>query len=414
MGFFFWFFCSILVVALVLLLFPFSVRIEFEAGERGARAFFYFFKKKVYEYEKKWGKGGDDKCVDRESRPSSLGHDRDQHLGQERSDCPKTKDERRKTKDGEGEGKEAKDDSDGDVILEPKAIESTKTDLAEVAKPATSCHPERTLERSDRGKSKDLECLDERRKTIDDRGDDVVVEAKAPAASREELKAAPAESKVDEAKKDKPKVLASKPIEVKSSDARRETSDERREAKDESGDDAIQEPKNQDSSESAKPESEKKEKPKKEKPKLTDREFWTILLTPDLDARAFKYVLKIIAAVFSLFRIRFSDCFVEGIRSDYVTMGYIAAVNGFLKAYPYVGDWDLRMDWCHEKELRAAGNVRLSITLLRIFCFVLETLVLAGILAFIFWRRRAHVLKTKELPEIGFIRKKIVDLILED
>jgi hypothetical protein len=44
----------------------------------------------------------------------------------------------------------------------------------------------------------------------------------------------------------------------------------------------------------------------------------------------------------------------------------------------------------------------------------LETLVLAGILAFIFWRRRARVLKTKELPEIGFIRKKIVDFILED
>ena len=465
MGFFFWFFCSILVVALVLLLFPFSVRIEFEAGERGARAFFFFFKKKVYEYEKKWGKGGDDKCVDRESRPSSLGHDRDQHLGQERSDCPKTKDERGaglderlETKDGEGEGKEAKDDSDGDVILEPKAIESTKTDLAEVAKPATSCHPERTLERSDRGKSKDLECLDERRKTKDDRGDDVVVEAKAPAASREELKAAPAESKVDEAKKDKPKVLASKPIEVKSSDARRETSDERREAKDERGTELDDRRKSKDESgkrddgdssadtktechpernevkskdpvksssvievsstkkdESEKPSGQASEaKVKKPKQKLSDREFWTILLTPDLDARAFKYALKIIAAVFSLFRIRFSDCFVEGIRSDYITMGYIAALNGILKAYPFVGDWDLRMDWLHEKELRVTGNVRLSITLLRIFCFVLETLVLAGILAFIFWRRRAHVLKTKELPEIGFIRKKIVDLILED
>jgi len=413
MGFFFWFLCTILVVALVLLLFPFSVRIDFEAGERSARALFFFFKKKVYEYEKKWGKDEtkDDKCVDRESRPSSLGHDRDQHLGQERSDCPKTK-------DGEGEGKEAKDDSDDDVILEPKAIESTKTDLVEVAKPATSCHPEQSFSTNGREsiqfQPKDLECLDERRKTKDDRGDDVVVEAKAPAASREELKTVPAESKVDEAKKDKPKVLASKPIEVKSSDARRETSDERQEEKDESGDDAIQEPKNQDSSKSAKPESEKKEKPKKEKQKLTDREFWTILLTPDLDARAFKYVLKIIASVFSLFRIRFSDCFVEGIRSDYVTMGYIAAVNGVMKAYPYVGAWDLRMDWCHEKELRAAGNVRLSITLLRIFCFVLETLVLVGILAFIFWRRRAHVLKTKELPKIGFIRKKIVDLILED
>ena len=398
MGFFFWFLCTIHVVALVLLLFPFSVRIDFEAGERSARALFFFFKKKVYEYEKKWGKDETKDDSDDERREKDV--------------------ERRKTKDGEGEGKEAKNDSDGDVILEPKAIESTKTDLAEVAKPATSCHPEQSFSTNGREsiqfQPKDLECLDERRKTKDDRGDDVVVEAKAPAASREELKTVPAESKVDEAKKDKPKVLASKPIEVKSSDARRETSDERQEEKDESGDDAIQEPKNQDSSKSAKPESEKKEKPKKEKQKLTDREFWTILLTPDLDARAFKYVLKIIASVFSLFRIRFSDCFVEGIRSDYVTMGYIAAVNGVMKAYPYVGAWDLRMDWCHEKELRAAGNVRLSITLLRIFCFVLETLVLAGILAFIFWRRRAHVLKTKELPEIGFIRKKIVDLILED
>ncbi len=37
----------------------------------------------------------DDKCVDRVSRPSLLGHDRDQHLGQERSDCPKTRDESR-------------------------------------------------------------------------------------------------------------------------------------------------------------------------------------------------------------------------------------------------------------------------------------------------------------------------------
>ena len=137
----------------------------------------------------------------------------------------------------------------------------------------------------------------------------------------------------------------------------------------------------------AKPDDEKpadEEKPKKEKRKLSDREFWTIILTPDFDARAFKYILKILKAVLTLFRVRFSDCFVEGIRSDYQTMGYIAAVNGFLKAYPYVGDWDLRMDWCNENELRAAGSVRLSITLLRIFCFTLETLVLAGILALSF------------------------------
>ena len=54
MGFLSWLFCAILVVALVLLLFPFSFRIDFEAGERGVRALFFFFKKKVYEYEKKW------------------------------------------------------------------------------------------------------------------------------------------------------------------------------------------------------------------------------------------------------------------------------------------------------------------------------------------------------------------------
>ena len=137
-------------------------------------------------------------------------------------------------------------------------------------------------------------------------------------------------------------------------------------------------------------------------------------MTPDFDARAFKYILKILKAVLSLFRVRFRDCFVEGIRSDYQTMGYIAAANGFLKAYPYVGDWDLRMDWCNEKELRAVGSVHLSITLLRIFCFTLETLVLAGILAFSFWRRRAHVIKTNELPQLGFIRRRILEFILED
>ena len=72
------------------------------------------------------------------------------------------------------------------------------------------------------------------------------------------------------------------------------------------------------------------------------------------------------------------------------------------------------MDWAREKELHAAGTVRLSITLLRVFCFVLETLVLAGILALSFWRRRAHVIKTNELPQLGFIRKRILEFILED
>ena len=331
MGFFSWLFCAILVVALVLLLFPFSVRIEFEAGERGARALFYFFKKKVYEYEKKWGKEIDDKCVDRESRPSSLGHDRDQHLGQERSDCPKTRDERGAALD-----------------------ERRETSRSQVER-----RDDEFAHRHDRNAAPDAEGA-----AISDNDQSETKENAQPA-----------------------KVKSSSVVEVKESG---NCNSEKAETPAE------------DSS------------PKKEKRKLSDREFWTILLTPDLDARAFKYVLKILGSVFSLFRMRFMDCFVEGIRTDYQSMGYIAAVNGFMKAYPYVGDWDLRMDWCHEKELRAAGAVRVSISLLRVFCFILETLVLAGILAFSFWRRRARVLKTNKLPEIGFVRKKIVDFIVEE
>ena len=397
MGFFFWFLCSILVVALVLLLFPFSVRIEFEAGERGARAFFYFFKKKVYEYEKKWGE---------ESRKSEVGSRKDEVGGDE------------------SEAREGGDDS---------------------ADSRTECHPERN-----EVKSKDLERLE----TRDDRAEDGSHELsswsepqandrihRTPEAEEKEETAAVAKRPTETLKTEKMgNEVGSRKSEVGSGTEL----DDRRKSKDESGkrDDGdssadtktefhpeLNEVKSKDpvksssvievsstkNSDAEKPSGQASEtKAKKPKQKLSDREFWTILLTPNLDARAFKYALKIIAAVFSLFRIRFSDCFVEGIRSDYITMGYIAALNGILKAYPFVGDWDLRMDWCHEKELRAAGNVRLSITLLRIFCFVLETLVLAGILAFIFWRRRAHVLKTKELPEIGFIRKKIVDFILED
>ena len=403
MGFFFWFFCSILVVALVLLLFPFSVRIEFEAGERGARAFFFFFKKKVYEYEKKWGK------EQVGCRKSEVGSRKDEVGGDESGTAL---DDRRKTID----------DRAGDV-----------------ADSRTECHPERN-----EVKSKDLERLE----TRDDRAEDGSHELsswsepqandrihRTPEAEEKEETAAvakrPTETPVTE-KMESPagNEVGSRKSEVgsearegggDSADTKTECHPERNEvkSKDLAKSSSVIEvsseakTKKSENSDAEKPSGQASET-KAKKPKLTDREFWTIILTPDLDARAFKYVLKIIAAVFSLFRIRFSDCFVEGIRSDYVTMGYIAAVNGVMKAYPYVGAWDLRMDWYHEKELRAAGNVRLSITLLRIFCFVLETLVLAGILAFIFWRRRAHVLKTKELPEIGFIRKKIVDFILED
>jgi hypothetical protein len=330
MGFLSWLFCVILVVALVLLLFPFAFRIDFEAGERGVRALFFFFKKKVYEYEKKWKEnaGSKELAVDSEKL--------------EPQDAPKSVTQ------------------DAPPMVEAvakKPAETPKTEPMEVG-------------------------IDE-------------------SAKRESLPPSSSKQSEGDSVKSSASNESAHPVEVKSSSVV-EVSSEAKAAESENRDSEKNETPTED------------EKPKKEKRKLSDREFWTIILTPDFDARAFKYILKILKAVLSLFRVRFRDCFVEGIRSDYQTMGYIAAANGFLKAYPYVGDWDLRMDWCNEKELRAVGSVHLSITLLRIFCFTLETLVLAGILAFSFWRRRAHVIKTNELPQLGFIRRRILEFILED
>ena len=349
MGFLSWLFCAILVVALVLLLFPFAFRIDFEAGERGVRALFFFFKKKIYEYEKKWKE---------EAGSKELAVERD-----ERVDAPER----------------VTQEAPPVEVVAKKPAETPKTEPMELG----SRKSELGIDESEKQESSDV-ILSEVENTPEKResSDVVLSEMKDPVKSSASSESA-------------------RPAEVKSSSVVEVASDAN-----------VAESENRDSGKNEKPAEDKK--PKKEKRKLSDREFWTIILTSDFDARAFKYILKILKAVLTLFRVRFSDCFVEGIRSDYQTMGYIAAVNGFLKAYPYVGDWDLRMDWCNEKELRAAGSVRLSITLLRIFCFTLETLVLAGILALSFWRRRAHVIKTNELPQLGFIRKRILEFILED
>ena len=158
--------------------------------------------------------------------------------------------------------------------------------------------------------------------------------------------------------------------------------------------------------------SETPEKP--EKRSLTDAEFWTIILTPDMDARAFRYVKRLLVSLVRVFRIKFEDCYAEGIRADYKTMGFGAALNGILKGFPYLSAWDIRMDWCMEHELHAAGKVRASVNLCRVLAFALELVLYAGILLFLFWRRRAKILKTGELPELGYVRKKILAFIVEE
>ena len=156
------------------------------------------------------------------------------------------------------------------------------------------------------------------------------------------------------------------------------------------------------------------EEEKPEKRSLTDAEFWTIILTPDMDVRAFRYVKRLLASLVRVFRIKFEDCYAEGIRADYKTMGYGAALNGIMKGFPYLSAWDIRMDWCMEHELHAAGKIRASVNLCRVLAFVAELALYAGILLFLFWRCRAKVLKTGELPELGYIRKKILAFIVEE
>ena len=153
---------------------------------------------------------------------------------------------------------------------------------------------------------------------------------------------------------------------------------------------------------------------KPEKRDLTDFEFWTLVLTPDLDERGFRYVNRLLVDLVRLFNVKFENCFVEGIRADYKTMGYGAALNGVIKGFPFLKDWDLRMDWCNEKDLRVQGNILARTNLCRVLFYLLELALLAGIVFLIFWRRRARVLKTGELPELGFVRQKIRAFFVED
>lgn len=279
--------CSI---ALVVLFFPIRFKLDFDAGENGAKARLFIYKKHLWTGEKKWGKGKD---------------------------------------------AEAPDSDDFLDAVEPEFV-------------ATA--PAKPVEKSS-----------------------------APAAEKKDT---PKAESVDKA--------ATTPVTPAPA--------------------AVEKPK---TPESSKPVEEPAPE-KKEKRKLTDEEFWTIILTPDLDGRAFRYVKSVLGMIVRLFNIKFKDCFVEGIRSDYATMGYGAAVNGIFKSFPYLESWDIRMDWCHDRDLHAQGELLARTNLCRVLFLLLATLVYAGFLLLLFWRRRSRVLKTGELPELGFVRKKIVGWMTEE
>ena len=317
-GIFFWLVVILCALALLVLFFPFRFKVEFEAGERGGKARLFFFKKQLWQGEKKWGKK-----------------------------APETPDEEDFT------------------AAEPEFVATAPAKPVEkMAAPAPVAEktPEKEPEKAPEKAS--------------------ATPAPAPSANEPPKETEPPAKPAPEAA----------PVPAK----------------------PAPEPAAKPTPEPA-PESAPEPAPeKKEKRKLTDEEFWTIILTPDLDGRAFRYVKSLLAIIVRLFNLKFVNCYVEGIRSDYKTMGYGAAANAVLKGFPYLEAWDFRMDWCRDKDLYTQGTLCARTNLCRVFFLLLAALFYVGILFLLFWRRRSRVLKTGELPELGFIRKKIVGWMTEE
>lgn len=344
-------------VALVVLFFPIRFRIDFGADENGGGAKFYIYKKNFYTWEK-FRKG--------KSHGSDESLDDDEFAGKSHDDST---DESREDSSSESHD----DDSAVPEFVATAPAKPVENKAAPSASSAGSV--------TGSGTSSPIEVkADAQEKTAP-------VEVAKDAVQE---KTAPVETS--------PKADDAQPAEVKQP-AKVETPAA--------------------SAESAQPaESKKTAAPagdkKNEKRDLTDFEFWTLVLTPDLDERGFRYVKRLLVDLVRLFNVKFENCFVEGIRADYKTMGYGAALNGVIKGFPFLKDWDLRMDWCNEKDLRVQGNILARTNLCRVLFYLLELALLAGIVFLIFWRRRARVLKTGELPELGFVRQKIRAFFVED
>lgn len=332
-GFLFWLAVVFCVIALVLLFFPIRFKIEFEAGESGGRALFFFWGKRLWTGEKKWGK-----------------------------------------KDSEVV---AKDEGAEPEFVATAPVRPAEKKSAPAEKPAAEehSHAEENVAPKEGNVAEEKKRAEEKPAAV----------AAVPVAEMPEQKSVAEEKPADAVAKPLPVPAA--PVEQNSAQPKEKTDDA----------------------------SEDSEEPgKKKKRKLTDEEFWTIILTPELDGRAFRYLKSFLGMSIRLFKIKFVNCFVEGIRSDYESMGYGAALNGMLKGFPYLRAWDFRMDWCHNRELHAQGEIHARTNLCRVFSLALAMFVYAGILFLLFWRRRSHVLKTGELPELGFIRKKIVGWMVEE
>lgn len=394
-----WLLSILCVLGLVVLFFPFVFRIEFSVNPSKAEARFFFFKKHLHDFVKLWGKGSgassddedsldvDDSFMPEYVRPSTTYTETKKPQSEPLKPVSAKVDEPKRMDSAHPAKELEQPEVAHPAVVEAHCITENSHFSAETNRAAVQPEPSEALSSAveqDALKPKTPEDPGSAHNILDSKQPDENAGEKAPDKKNEKI-LSDGESERNSAEKNASEIKSAGEIKATEKSA----------------------------SEQSPADAEREGESKPEKRPLTEKEFWTLLLTPDFDSRAFSAFKSLLGSAFSLFHIKFRNCYVEGIRMTYEHMGYGAAFNAILKSYPYIGDWDIRMDWTYDHEPSSAGEVRGSLNLCRVLGFFLVLLFHGSVLALSFWRRRRHVLRTNELPELGFIRNKIVDFMVE-
>jgi hypothetical protein len=146
--------------------------------------------------------------------------------------------------------------------------------------------------------------------------------------------------------------------------------------------------------------------------KKSDREFFSVILSPDFTRGILKRFWKLCRYSFKLFHCEFEDVTIEGVRLDYVKMGYLQGACSFISGlFPLFRNWNVQMDWCRSKEKKAHGIVLVRFTVLRVLIAAFGAIALG---LWIFWKYRRGKRRYREHPEtlrLVFWRRFVLDFL---
>lgn len=152
------------------------------------------------------------------------------------------------------------------------------------------------------------------------------------------------------------------------------------------------------------------------KDELSDKDFFTLLLQPNMVSLAWKYLKKLLGNTFKLFRFKFTDSFVEGIDTGSPDKnGYLAAVLGSLPSvFPALSGFVFVMNWDGSATLGSYGKFTASINLLRILAWIVVAAYIAARVALLYFWMRRKFKKDSSQFKLSFVRRKIVDFIASE